>query len=131
MQETRSEILNQWFSRWKEMIKKSISRILETRLSARMSGKRYKHGKRDKQIWRNVIHRDVLFHVEVSTRFQRVSEVIKHVNEINKLIDGYVTDKNKTRTLELKFRDDKTFYLLIFLGKGEKKSQITIQTVVY
>lgn len=61
----------------------------------------------------------------------RVSEVIKHVNEINKLIDGYVTDKNKTRTLELKFRDDKTFYLLIFLGKGEKKSQITIQTVVY
>lgn len=79
-----------------------------------------------------MIHRDaVLFHVEVSTRFQRVSEVIKHVNEINKLIDGYVTDKNKTRTLELKFRDDKTFCLLIFLGKGEKKSQITIQTVVY
>lgn len=66
-----------------------------------------------------------------TSRFQRVSEVIKHVNEINKLIDGYVTDKNKTRTLELKFRDDKTFYLLIFLGKGEKKSQITIQTVVY
>lgn len=66
-----------------------------------------------------------------TSRFQRVSEVIKHVNEINKLIDGYVTDKNKTRTLELKFRDDKTFCLLIFLGKREKKSQITIQTVVY